>query len=177
MINTDKLILEFCEGNIEAHHFFSRLHFEELARFAGSTISNMEQGIKLVEEAIIKVWYRDNMALHTLQDIKTVYFLNTKYACTQWLQYKESENYRTFRQRIEAFVDAELPVSIQSDLQTLENAGPQSVDCARKILQLAFSKPMSDEEIAGRLSITVGEVAHGLTIARQAIRVLLSKNF
>lgn len=170
MINTNKLIADFSTGDIEAHNFFFRMHFEELCRFTEMLTGNLEDGVKLVQESIVRVWYRDNTALRSLSDIKTLLFLTVKYACTEYLTNKGNESYVLYRARIRQYIDAIV------ESVTLENMDHATINKARAVLKLAFANALPVEAIAKKLQQSVEEVSHNLHIAREAIRFILIEN-
>jgi RNA polymerase sigma factor (sigma-70 family) len=173
MINSDKLVEEFCRGDIEAHHFFFRLHADELYRFAASAIEDKEQGMRIVHEVIIKVWYRDNSGLHSPSDIKALFYRTLRLVCREHLRHKDHKNYIAYRKRIEDLTETNRSILSQEKFGEIKNTSQSEIDRARSILKLAFIRPMSDPDIAHQLSLTVGEVSHGLRIARQVIYTIL----
>lgn len=173
MINSDKLVADFCKGDIEAHHFFFRLHADELYRVVGDIISDRKQEKRIVHEVIIKIWYRDNSALKSASDIKALFYRTLRNACTEHLRYKDNDNYIAYRRRVENFTETITEFVSQEESQEIENAGQSVIDQARIVLRLGFSKPISEDEIATRLCMSVGEVTHSFKIARHAISMIL----
>ncbi len=173
MINSDKLVEEFCKGDIEAHHFFFRLHADELYRFAAGAIKDKEKGMRIVHEVIIKLWYRDNSGLRSPSDIKALFYRTLRQTCREHLRYKDQKDYIAYRKRIDDFTETNRDILGQEKFGEIENASQSVIDRARSILKLAFIKPMSEPDIAHQLSLTVGEVSHGFRVAREVIRIIL----
>lgn len=174
MIEVNKLVDDFCNADIDAHKFFYRLYFDELHRFAHALTNDMEEIIKLVQESVIRVWYRDNSDLQSEVDVKALHFRTVKYACSEYNRHKRSEAYIAFRKRIEHFCETGFGLADGAQFSVLQQADQQTMKVVRAALRLTLSSSTSENAIAAELRMSVGEITHKLIMAKCAVHIILS---
>jgi len=175
----DYYALLFQRGSEAGFNYCFRQFYAALCYFASRMIKDQQTAEDIVEESFIKLWDR-HAGFTTIKSIKSFLYRTTRNSCLNHLKrikiiHKQKKTFSDFGETAEEFVLNEM---IRTEVlleirKAIENLPPK---CSQ-ICRLSYIEGLSNEEIAGRLLLSVNTVKNQKTKGINLLKLSLSPRF